>query len=406
MSAAQRAPRARVDLGSRLPENPLLSAHDVTPSQPALEVVSVFNAATAVLGDEVILLLRVAERPRSDIELPRDALTLDFTGPHPVLRPLPRQYRTEDVIGMAFMDATVHPPQVRVAYIPTDLPGLDLRDPRGIRYKNATGSMRMVNEGFQDYLAQISHLRVARSKDGVHFTVDPAVAIGPDNGLEEYGVEDPRITFIDGAYHVTYVSVSRWGITTSLATTTDFRTFDRKGVIFLPDHKDVTIFPERVGGKYVALTRPMPQSFARIFGIWIAFSDDLRTWGGHLPLALPRWGSWDELRTGASAVPFKTERGWLELYHGVDRETTYAMGALLLDLEDPTRIIARSAAPILGPTEIYECMGLFNDTVFSCGVVPLDDRGERIRMYYGAADSVVAAADFDVREILDSLEPC
>jgi len=105
-------------------------------------------------------------------------------------------------------------------------------------------------------------------------------------------------------------------------------------------------------------------------------------------------------------VPFKTERGWLELYHGVDRETTYAMGAVLLDLDDPTRILARSATPILGPTEIYECMGLFNDTVFSCGVVPLDDRGERIRMYYGAADSVVAAADFDVREILDSLEPC
>src|SRR5439155_1690011 len=86
---------------------------------------------------------------------------------------------------------------------------------------------------------------------------------------------------------------------------------------------------------------PMPQSFARIFGVWIAFSDDKRSWGGHLPLALPRWGMWDELRTGASAVPFKTERGWLELYHGVDRETTYAMGAVLLDLADPRRGIRR-----------------------------------------------------------------
>ncbi len=380
MSAIERAAGApQPDLGQRLAENPLLSSHDVTASQSLLEVVSVFNAATAVLDGEVILLLRVAERPRTDVDLPHDALTLDFTGPHPVLRPLPHQYRKEDVIGMAFMDATVHPARVKVAYIPIDLPGLDLRDPRGIRYRNSTGSMRMVNEGYQDYLAQVSHLRVARSKDGVHFTVDPDVAIGPDNGLEEYGVEDPRITFIDGEYHVTYVSVSRWGITTSLATTSDFRTFDRKGVIFLPDHKDVVLFPERVAGK---------------------------SWGGHLPLALPRWGMWDELRTGASAVPFKTERGWLELYHGVDRETTYAMGAVLLDLADPRRVIARSAAPILSPTEIYECMGLFNDTVFSCGVVPLGENGERIRMYYGAADSVVAAADFDVREILDSLEPC
>lgn len=396
----------RADLGRRLAENPLLSAHDVPPSQAALEVVSVFNAATAVIDDEVILLLRVAERPRSDVDLPPGAFTLDFSGPHPVQKPLPRGYTKDDVIGMAYMDASTQPPSVRVAYIPKDLPGLDLRDPRAIRYKNASGPLGMVNEGYQDYLAQISHLRVARSRDGVQFTVEPRMSFGPLVPLEEYGVEDPRATFIDGAFHVTYVSVSRWGITTSLATTRDFVTFDRMGVILLPDHKDVVIFPEKIGGKYVALTRPMPQSFARIFGIWIAFSDDMKEWGGHRPLAMPRWGQWDELRTGASAVPFRTERGWLELYHGVDRNTTYAMGALLMDLEDPRKVIARSAKPILKPTELYETTGLFNHTVFSCGHIPLDDRGERIRLYYGAADSVVAAADFDVREILDSLEPC
>jgi len=396
----------RADLARRLKENPLLSARDVPPSQPALEVVSVFNAATAVVGDEIILLLRVAERPRSDIDLPPDACTLDFSGPHPVTKPLPPGYTKDDVIGMAFMDTSTDPPSIRVRYIPKDLPGLDLRDPRAIRYLNTTGPARMVNEGYQDFLAQISHLRVARSRDGVRFTVAPTVAIGPEVALEEFGVEDPRITFIDGKFHITYVSVSRWGITTSLATTTDFRTYDRKGVIFLPDHKDVVIFPEKIGGRYVALTRPMPQSFARIFGIWIAFSDDKLQWGDHAPLALPRWDRWDELRTGASAVPFRTDRGWLELYHGVDRETTYAMGALLLDLADPRKVIARSPAPILKPTEIYEMVGLFNHTVFSCGHIRLDDRSERIRLYYGAADSVVAAADFDVREILDSLEPC
>lgn len=401
MSVAERA-----DLGRRLAENPLLTARDVSPSQAALEVVSVFNAAAAVIEDEVILLLRVAERPRSDVDLPPGAFTLDFGGPHPVQKPLPHHYTKDDVIGMAYMDASTTPPSVRVAYIPKDLPGLDLRDPRAIRYRNGTGSLRLVNEGYQDYLAQISHLRVARSRDGVHFAVEKDVAFGPLAALEEYGVEDPRITFIDGKFHVTYVSVSRWGITTSLATTTDFIAYDRKGVILLPDHKDVVIFPEKVGGKYVALTRPMPQSFARIFGIWIAFSDDLKEWGGHQPLAMPRWGRWDELRTGASAVPFRTERGWLELYHGVDRNTTYAMGALLMDLEDPRKVIGRSASPILKPTEVYETTGLFNDTVFSCGHIRLDDRRERIRLYYGAADSVIAAADFDVREILDSLEPC
>ena len=113
---------------------------------------------------------------------------------------------------------------------------------------------------------------------------------------EEYGVEDPRVTLIDGLHYITYVSVSRWGITTSLATTKDFHSFERRGVIFLPDHKDVVIFPERIAGQYVALTRPMPQSFSRIFGVWIAFSEDLVEWGGHETVCLPRWERWDELR--------------------------------------------------------------------------------------------------------------
>jgi predicted GH43/DUF377 family glycosyl hydrolase len=392
-----------MNLGDRLPENPLLTARDVKPSLPMLEVVSVFNAAAAKVGDEIVLLLRVAERPRTDIAPGPHALTLDLDAPHPILQPLPARYRKEELVGMAFLDTREHPPRVVVAYIPANLPGLDLRDPRSIRYRNASGNLRMANEGYIDFLAQISHLRVARSKDGVHFTVDETPAIAPHTDMEEYGVEDPRATFIDGKWHITYVSVSRWGITTSLATTTDFRSFERQGVIFLPDHKDVVLFPEKVGGRYVALTRPMPQSFSRICGIWIAFSDDLRSWGGHETLALPRWEYWDELRTGGSTVPFRVDDGWLELYHGVDRNTRYAMGALLLDANDPRKILARSAQPILEPVEQFERTGLFNETIFSCGHVDLGNG--RIRLYYGAADSVVAAADFDVRDIVSSLEP-
>ncbi len=392
-----------MNLGDRLPENPLLSARDVKPSLPTLEVVSVFNAAAARVGDEIILLLRVAERPRTDIAPGPDALTLDLDAPHPILQPLAARYRKEPLIGMAFLDTRHGAPRVVVAHIPKSLPGLDLSDPRSIRYRNSTGNLRMANEGYIDFLAQISHLRVARSNDGVHFTVDEMPAIAPHTDMEEYGVEDPRATFIDGKWHITYVSVSRWGITTSLATTTDFRSFERLGVIFLPDHKDVVIFPEKVRGRYVALTRPMPQSFSRICGIWIAFSDDLRSWGSHETLALPRWEYWDELRTGGSAVPFRVDGGWLELYHGVDRNTRYAMGALLLDADDPRKILARSAQPILEPVEPFERTGLFNETIFSCGHIDLGNG--RIRMYYGAADSVVAAADFDVRDIVNSLEP-
>ena len=392
-----------MNLGRRLKENPILTAHDVRPSLPELEVVSVFNAAAAQVGDEIILLLRVAERPRTDAKPGPNALTLDLDQPHPILHPLPARYRDQELIGMCFLDTHQTPPKVVVAYIPRDLPGLDLRDPRSIRYRNSTGYLKSVNDGYIDFLAQISHLRVARSRDGVHFTVDDTPAIAPHTDLEEYGVEDPRATLIDGVWYITYVSVSRWGITTSMATTTDFKSFDREGVIFLPDHKDVVLFPGKVGGDYVALTRPMPQSFSRIIGIWIAFSNDLTDWGRHEPLALPRWGYWDELRTGASAVPFLTDHGWVELYHGVDRNTTYAMGALLLDPDDPRKVLARSASPILDPTEPYERMGLFNDTIFSCGHVDLG--GGQIRMYYGAADSVIGAADFDVDDIVKSLEP-
>ena len=251
-----------MNLGERLPQNPLITARDIKPSLPTLEVVSVFNAAAARVGSEIILLLRVAERPRTDVEPGPDALTLDLAAPHPILRPLPAHYRKEQLLGMAFLDTRHGAPHVVVAYIPANLPGLDLRDPRSIRYRNASGNLRMANEGYIDFLAQISHLRVARSTDGVTFTIDEGAAIAPYTDMEEYGVEDPRATFIDGKWHITYVSVSRWGITTSLATTTDFRSFERHGVIFLPDHKDVVIFPEKVRGRYVALTRPMPQSFS------------------------------------------------------------------------------------------------------------------------------------------------
>src|SRR5256712_10303553 len=124
----------RTTLGRRLEQNPLITSRDVKPSQPELEVVSVFNAATAQLNGEIILLLRVAERPRSDIDPPRDAMTLDLDGPHPVLRPLPKGYTKHDVIGMCFLDASGDRPPVIVASIPKNLPGLDLPSPPPLPY--------------------------------------------------------------------------------------------------------------------------------------------------------------------------------------------------------------------------------------------------------------------------------
>jgi predicted GH43/DUF377 family glycosyl hydrolase len=150
----------------------------------------------------------------------------------------------------------------------------------------------------------------------------------------------------------------------------------------------------------------MPQSFGRVLGMWIAFSDDLVSWGDHRPLALPRPGCWDDLRTGAGTTPFRVPEGWLEIYHGVDRNARYALGGLLLDADDPSRVIARSPEPILAPIAPYEHEGLLPDIVFSCGHVALDDAGQHIRVYYGAADCCLAAADIRVRDIIDQMQPC
>jgi predicted GH43/DUF377 family glycosyl hydrolase/glycosyltransferase involved in cell wall biosynthesis len=401
-----RAPRLDRGIGHRLPENPLISPADVRPSDPALEIVSVTNAAAARVDGEVVLLLRVGERPRAGVSPPPDALTLDLTGPEPKLQPLAPGYAADQVVGLAFLNTQLEPARVAEVFLPRDLPGLDLSDPRTIRYRNLTGGFTAAADDVSDLLTQMSHLRVARSRDGIHFSVDDTPAVMPANRFEEYGCEDPRASLIDGVWHVTYVSVSRLGISTSRLTTTDFRSFDRHGLVFLPDQKDVVLFPGRVGGRYAALTRPMPQSFSRVLGIWIAFSDDLVHWGDHAPLALPRLGRWDALRTGAGAVPFRVPEGWLEIYHGVDRNTRYALGGLLLDADDPARVIARSPEPILVPTTAHERHGLLDDVVFTCGHVELDPEGRSIRVYYGAADSCLAAADFAVQDILDQMQPC
>ena len=393
-----------VPIAARLKENPLITPADVEPSQTSMEVISTINPAAARVGDEVVLLLRVAERPRSTGPMPDDAQLADLSGDDPTLSPLPSGRSREELVGLPILDLAADPPHIRPAYVPADAPGIDLSDPRTLRYRDPRGDHH-ADDRYTDFLTHISHLRVARSRDGISFEVDPQPALTPASRIEEYGVEDPRVTEIDGVFHISYVSASRLGITTSRLTTTDFRAFERHGVMLYPDQKDVVLFPERIGGRYFAFTRPMPGSFSRILGIWLAESDDLSHWGRHRPLAMPRPGLWDEARIGASLTPFRVEGGWLEVYHGADRTNRYGMGAILLDGGDPGRVLARSRRPLLVPEFAYERDGFLHDVVFPSGHVPLDG-GERIRVYYGAADSRTAAADVVVADILSSLEPC
>lgn len=136
--------------------------------------------------------------------------------------------------------------------------------------------------------------------------------------------------------------------------------------------------------------------------MWIAESDNLHHWGNHRFLIGLREGFWDGGRIGGGAVPIKTEQGWLALYHGADENSRYCMGAVLLDLQDPSKVIARSERPVLEPETEYERKGFFGNVVFSCGTLV---EGDVVKMYYGVADSSMACAELSLQEILNTLQP-
>jgi predicted GH43/DUF377 family glycosyl hydrolase len=242
-------------------------------------------------------------------------------------------------------------------------------------------------------------LRLARSADGINFDIEGTPALGPANDVETFGIEDPRISLIDGTYYITYVAVCPHGVTTSLASTKDFKSFQRHGIIFCPENKDVMLFPERIDGKYYTLHRPVSPLFKRQ-DIWIAESPDLRCWGNHRPLLAPDEDCWDQVRVGGSAVPFRIAQGWLEIYHGVGRDSRYCLGAVLLDADRPWKVIARAKKPIFEPQTDYEVSGFYGNVIFTCGLLFEQDK---LKIYYGAADTVICYAELPVQDVFENL---
>ena len=342
----------------RSPDNPIIEPKDVKPSRRDFEVIGVFNAGVARFKDEIILLLRVAERPISI---------------HP------------DVVLVGIYDADQG--DIVTKKFSKDDPQNDFSDPR------------LIFTPAETYLTSISHLRVARSTDGINFEIEDTPAVAPVNEYEVFGIEDPRITLIDGTYYISYVAVCPVGVTTCLASTKDFKSFERHGLIFCPENKDVALLPEQIAGRYYALHRPASTLF-RKQDIWIAESSDLVCWGNHRYVMSPRAGCWDEIKIGASAVPFKTKEGWLEIYHGADRNNCYCLGAVLLDAQQPWKVLARAEKPILEPQTNYEIEGFFGNVVFSCGLLCEDDK---LRIYYGVADTAVCYAELPLQEVIESL---
>ena len=249
-----------------------------------------------------------------------------------------------------------------------------------------------------------SHLTVARSADGfTGWRVDEQPTYEPDPALplEQWGAEDPRLVCLeelDGAFCVTYTGYSPEGPGVCLALTRDFRTFESHGMVFCPENKDAAVFPERLGGDWLMLHRPVAGGTANI---WLSRSPDLVHWGRHEPVLRARSGPyWDAGKIGLSAPPMRTDEGWLVLYHGVKHTcfgAIYRQGLALLDLDDPARVIGRTGDWIFAPREDYERMGDVGNVVFCCGWTLVD--GE-VRMYYGGADTCMAIATARLDDLL------
>ena len=258
-----------------------------------------------------------------------------------------------------------------------------------------------------------SHLTVARSPDGLsNWVVDetPLLAPCPDRPEDAWGVEDPRITRIDDmdAWAIVYTSYGPGGPAVSLATTKDFRTVERYGLIRTPEDKNGALLPRRIGGEYVLFHRPVTVLGARA-DVWLSRSADLRSWSSPEPVFSARAGGWwDSARIGTGPPPLETTEGWLVIYHGV-RQTVagalYRVGLALLDLDQPARVLRRCDEWVMSPSEPYELSGDVPGVLFPCGLVH-DSNTDELRLYYGAADTSIGLATTTLTDVLAHLRDC
>ena len=348
------------DQALRFEQNPLLRPADVSPSRPGWIVRLVLNPGVFRHQGRTGLVLRVAETPPQEQGFFTIATREDGA-----------------------------PDGVRLLHFRKDDPAVDASDPRLLRVNGQT------------YLSVISHLRLAWSDDGRRFVTETKPLLEGLGPLETFGIEDCRVSCIDGRYHLHFCSASECGHGISAASTTNWRDIQRLGMLFPTANKDGALFEEKIDGFYYALHRP--SSIPGLGGndMWLARSPDLIHWGDHRCIARTRAGIWDDHRIGAGGPPIRTDRGWLVVYHGANAHNRYCLGLMLLDLKQPWKVLARGVDPVMQPLAAYERTGFFGNVVFSCGQV-VD--GDDVTVYYGAADECVCGAKLSLRDLLKTLD--
>ncbi|MCL6518980.1 MAG: glycoside hydrolase family 130 protein [Armatimonadetes bacterium] len=247
-------------------------------------------------------------------------------------------------------------------------------------------------------------MRLAWSDDGIHFDIEPEPILMPTEEpflTYEEAIYDPRITKIDDTYYICYAAENRYGCQVSVSKTKDFRTFEKVAIASEPTNRNMVLFPEKINGLYVRLDRPFQPGGQG--HIWISYSPDLVYWGRSQCIMESRRFAWDQGKIGPGAPPIKTNEGWLVIYHGTAPRCNgliYRVGLALLDLEDPSKVIARGKEYLMAPTELYERVGDVPNVVFVTSAVP-DYEKDEVRLYYGAADTVFCMAVAKIRDLIE-----
>lgn len=250
-------------------------------------------------------------------------------------------------------------------------------------------------------------LHVGTSNDGIKWKIDPAVIKfdqserGPDAGEWILGY-DPRVVWLEDRYYVTWCNAYAGCPTIGIGWTKDFKKFHQMENAFLPFNRNGVLFPRKINGKYMMLSRPSDNGHTPFGDIYLSQSPDLVHWGCHR-LTMKPTGMWGGTKIGAGPIPIETSEGWLMIYHGVVNTCNgfvYSFSAALLDLEQPWKVLKRPAPFLITPEKDYECTGLVPNVTFPCATMLDADTG-RLAIYYGAADTYTALAFCHIDELMD-----